>query len=375
MDQKKESQPLKELLLETYDYNLARSQIAQFPVENRENSRLMVVAPDGLFQHLHFHQIAGFFRSGDIIVVNETKVTGFCLDGSKEGTNTKVSCLFKEEIKPGQHIYSIIAKPLRRLKPDTIVNFSNGFSGLIVEKDLNGCVIQLRSNTPDKSIDELIRIHARPPLPPYIVRSECSNATTVEDWQRYQTVYARSDGSIAAPTAGLHFTSQLLTELCENGIEIYPINLKIGEGTFRPIRENDITKHKMDREHYSINSDVMQKIVMARENRRRLFVVGTTVVRALESAFRNEKTPILKGSTDLFIYPGYRFKLPYSGLITNFHLPKSTLFLLVSAFGGTKRLKKAYSEAIARGYRFYSYGDAMLLFSPDDHTRDEIDTV
>jgi len=353
------------LSLENYDYVLPERLIAQQPAGQRDQSRLMVLEANGERRHTVFEQVHQHFHQGDLLVINEAKVTAFCLDGVKVGSSTAVTCLITEKRHPEQQVYRALAKPLRRLKPGAEIIFDDLVHGLVLERDRFTCTLRLQSLDPAIPIETALRRVARPPLPPYIKRPSVGTETNSADHLRYQTVYARVEGSIAAPTAGLHFSPALLEKIRGQGVKVCPLHLKIGAGTFRPVKTANIVDHQMEEEHYEIDETVWHVIRQGCQDGQRLFAVGTTVIRALEAIMQSFESGRLqlRGSTTLFIYPGYRFRLPYSGLITNFHLPRSTLFMLVCAFYGADRIKAAYSDAVDHEYRFYSYGDAMFIKS------------
>lgn len=350
-----------EFRLDDYDYDLPDSFIAQHPEDQRDESRLMIVSSPERLEHRTFNEIKTILEPGDVLVVNETKVSAFHLDGIKADSGIDVHCLFTECVNPQNNEYEVLAKPLRRLKMGTKLIFSEKLHGLVTHKVPASCRMRLFSPGGEGEVENLIKDHARPALPPYIKRSSEDDHTS--DWLRYQTVYAQKSGSIAAPTAGLHFSRELLESLVKKGIIVQKINLRIGIGTFRPVRVDDVREHQMEQEYFEIPERVLEAIELCQREKRRLFAVGTTVIRALESGFsvESDADKNRSGKTGLFIYPGYRFRFDYHGMITNFHLPRSTLLLLVSAFAGKDTIKRAYREALERQYRFYSYGDAMLL--------------
>ncbi|MBN2382700.1 tRNA preQ1(34) S-adenosylmethionine ribosyltransferase-isomerase QueA [bacterium] len=356
--------------LDRYDYELPPDLIAQRPAIERDKSRLLVLGPAGERQHTFFEAIQTYFQADDMLIINETKVSSFCLEGRKAGTDTPVSCLISGVLDPVRQVYQAIAKPLRRLKPGTRISFGESVLGTVLQRDRYTCMLQFQSLDPACPLEKGLMNIARPPLPPYISRQDANDTRIAEDWVRYQTVYARAAGSLAAPTAGLHFTGQLLNTLARIGVWIVPLELQIGAGTFRPIKVADIRQHQMEEESYAISAENWQAIMAACQQGRRVYAVGTTVIRALESiAACQDCGPVkLAGKTGLFIYPGYRFRLPYAGLITNFHLPRSTLLLLVSAFAGADTIRQAYAEAVALRYRFYSYGDAMFIRVKPPHS-------
>jgi len=325
--------------LSDFDYDLPKELIAQKPVRPRDSSRLMVLGRN--IEHRKFHDILQYLEKGDVLVINSTKVIPAKLSGAKP-TGGKVDVVLTRKIKRLVYEATLgIKRPkvgmVITIKDNsfTILSFSNSLFTIKFNKE------------PD------LRSIGKTPLPPYIKQE-----ALLED---YQTVYARESGSAAAPTAGLHFTEELLKKIRMKGVEIAKIILHIGPGTFMPVKTEVISEHIMHREHYSVSSEAAKAI---NERKGRLIAVGTTSIRCLESS-ADEKGRVEPGSgwTDLFIYPGYRFRCRPDALITNFHLPKSTLIMLVSAYAGKERVFSAYQAAIKEKYRFYSFGDAMLIFS------------
>lgn len=339
--------------LSNFDYFLPKELIAQYPSPVRDMSRLMVLRrADGRLEHRLFRNITDYLRDGDVLVINETKVLPARLHGHRDSTGGRVELLLINEIK--HNTWSILLDR-KTINGETIIFGDGKLRGRVIHKDNSkaGRKIEFSGNG---NIKQILAEIGLPPLPPYIKRSPVEI-----DRERYQTVYAKNDGSLAAPTAGLHFTDELINNLKSCGVEIVSITLHIGRGTFTPVRVDDISKHKMEAEYFEISEKTVNIINEAKKDRRRIIAVGTTSTRALESV--SEKTGYLrttKGYTPLFIYPGYSFKV-IDGLITNFHLPHSTLIMLVSAFAGRENILRAYAEAVRMRYRFYSYGDAMLI--------------
>lgn len=356
-----------------FDYELDLAQIAQVPASQREFSRLLVMTAEGTFSHHYFHELKQWLQPGDVMVINQTRVSSYRLVGLKKDTGGLVSLLCFTMPNRDDDSVRAMAKPLRRLRPGTEIQFNEHLSAEVVARDDQYCSIRFHRQAGDASIRELLGAIAEPALPPYIHRGPDRGLRRELDRHRYQTVYACVDGSIAAPTAGLHFSISMLEELTTMGITIVPINLAIGVGTFRPIRTEKVEDHVMDYESYSISSAAWASICESQCQKRRLIAVGTTTIRALESAAAagDLEHPKLSGSTDLFIYPGYQFRLCYSAMITNFHLPRSTLLLLVSAFGGLERVREGYALAVREGYRFYSYGDVSMIFRMNADTKRE----
>ena len=343
----------KEFRLESYDYHLPQNLIAQYPSPQREESRLLVLdqATGKIKHHLRFREITRYFKAGDILVVNDTKVFPARLLGRKP-TGGQVEILLLRLPQAGEPVPALYRG--KRPRPGLKISFSEALEGEIVKVEEGGKVEIILSG-PQELLPLLEKI-GRVPLPPYIKR-----LPEVEDLFRYQTVYAQKAGSVAAPTAGFHFTRALLDTLREKGVTLATITLHVGYGTFAPVKTKDIRAHKIHEEYVEIPSETACAINEARQKGGALFAVGTTVLRALEfSARETGRVRPISAWCDLYIYPGYRFQV-VDHLITNFHLPRSSLLILVSAFAGRKVILKAYQEAIQKGYRFFSYGDAMLI--------------
>jgi S-adenosylmethionine:tRNA ribosyltransferase-isomerase len=339
-----------------YDYDLPKDRIALYPADPRSSSKLLVVnRADNKFEHRRFAEIVEYFRAGDILVLNDSKVFPARLYGNKKDTGGKVEIFLLRKFENGN--WEALVKPGRRIQPGTTIEFADGeFSALIGERtEVGGRIVTFSVK---ENLMELIWSHGEVPLPPYIDRpAEEKDKTT------YQTVYAKNIGAVAAPTAGFHFTDDLLRKIQSLGVTILYVTLHPGLGTFRPITVADAALHKMEEEYFSIKPEVAAAINQAKSEGRRIIAVGTTTVRALESSFDEGSLQVTASSgryTDKFIYPPYRYKV-VDCLSTNFHLPKSTLLLLVSALAGKETILAAYHEAIEKGYRFYSYGDAMLI--------------
>ncbi len=342
-----------------FDYHLPPELIAQTPVEPRDQSRLMVLTrDDGIIKHHQFSDITHFLRAGDVMVFNDSRVIPARLAAYNINTGGKFEVFLLRFLEPC--VWETLVRPAKRAKAGTKVAIisKNDFlpghqlDAQVIDERENGIRIIRFSN------DELVLKLGSIPLPPYI-------HTNLSDPERYQTVYSRENGSVAAPTAGLHFTSQLLNDIKSLGVEMAFITLHIGLGTFQPVREEDPLQHKMHSEYYELSAAVAAQIAQAKREGRRIICVGTTTVRTLEqaSANWNDKYNLeaSSGWTELFIFPGYKFRI-VDVLLTNFHLPRSTLLMLVSAFANHDFLIKAYQEAIEQHYRFYSFGDAMLIF-------------
>ena len=332
-------------------YDLPEERIAQTPVEPRDHSRLMVVDRlTGEIEHRHFYDIIDYLNPGDALVVNETRVIPARLIGARAGGGVCELLLLRQL---GPKTWETLARPGRRLRPGAEVSFGEGrlTARILSETDAGGRVVEFACEGPfEAALDELGEM----PLPPYIHEK-------LEDRDRYQTVYARQDGSAAAPTAGLHFTPELLERIRAKGIEIIPVLLHVGLGTFRPVKAEDIEEHVMHSEYYEVTPDAAARINAVRPRGGRIVAVGTTSVRTLESA-AGEAGTITAGSgwTNIFIRPGYTYKM-VDALITNFHLPGSTLIMLVSALMGRERTLDAYRLAVQGNYRFFSFGDAMFI--------------
>ena len=319
--------------------------IAQYPEEDRSASRLLILdRATGRREHRFFRDLPSYFGPGDVLVVNETKVVPARLAARKR-SGGKLDILLTERIDE-RHWYCLVQNAGRQRALDAVIN------GVTVSLQKNGHAWIAEFS---ERGDDIIRDYGSMPLPHYIKR-----AGNGIDAERYQTIYAREPGSIAAPTAGLHFTEELLEAIRRRGVCIAKLILHIGVGTFRLIRKENVEEHQMDAEYYVIPEDARALLRQARAEGRRLVAVGTSTVRALESSFSSDKEGLAEGPTRLFIYPGYHFHM-VDGLITNFHLPRSTPLLLAAAFAGRESLLACYKEAIEQKYRFYSYGDAMLL--------------
>jgi len=326
-----------------FDYDLPKGLIAQEPARPRDSSRLMVL--DEEFYHKSFADFISYLKAGDVLVLNNSRVVPARLLGFK-ATGGRVEVLLVKKIEEG--VWLCLARG-RKLKEGTRLTFSDDLSGIIREKVERRFVIEFIF---EGVFDDVLDKIGKMPTPPYIKHSLSSNA-------EYQTVYARHDGSIAAPTAGFHFTPDVLDSIKKKGVGVIFLTLHVGLGTFLPVKVDEVEDHQMEEEYFVISEKAAEAI---NDRSGRLFVVGTTSVRALESASdENGKIVKCEGFTDLFIYPGYRFKMNICGLLTNFHLPRSTLLMLASAFAGRERMLGSYREAVSLGYRFYSFGDAMLI--------------
>ncbi|WP_434511699.1 tRNA preQ1(34) S-adenosylmethionine ribosyltransferase-isomerase QueA [Desulfitobacterium sp. AusDCA] len=338
--------------LSEFDFYLPQELIAQHPVEPRDSSRLMVIhRVQGEIEHHTFHELPNLLQAGDVLVVNNTRVIPARLIGEKEGTGAHIECLLLKRLE--RDVWEVLVRPGKRLKERQKVSFGGGkLEGELLEILPNGNrrIRFTYEGVFEAVLDELGNM----PLPPYITEK-------LENKERYQTVYAKESGSAAAPTAGLHFTQELLNTLRQNGIEIVEILLHVGLGTFRPVKVEHIEEHEMHSEYYRVSPEAAETINRAKREGRRVIAVGTTASRTLESVGQeNGMIQAGEGWTDIFIYPGYHFKV-VDALITNFHFPKSTLVMLVSALAGRDLIMKAYNLAVQERYRFYSFGDAMLI--------------
>lgn len=335
-----------------FDFDLPEELIAQTPLSKRDASRLLVLDKQtGEISHKHFTDIIEYMEKGDTLVLNDTKVMPARLYGVKEETGAIVEVLLLKD--EGENVWECLTKPAKRVKEGTVISFGEGKLKAkcikVLEDGIRHFTLEYKGILYE-ILDELGEM----PLPPYIHEK-------LKDKDRYQTVYAKNVGSAAAPTAGLHFTQELLNEIKNKGINIAYITLHVGLGTFRPVNVEDVTRHKMHSEYYIMSEDVANLLNNTRESGHKIIAVGTTSTRTLETiASLYGKFKGCSGWTDIFIYPGYKFKgIDY--LITNFHLPKSTLVMLVSALAGKDNIMKAYGEAIDKKYRFFSFGDSMLI--------------
>jgi S-adenosylmethionine:tRNA ribosyltransferase-isomerase len=338
-----------------YDYSLPADRIARYPVERRDESRLLVVPGGGPFLHRRFRDVVGLLSAGDVLVVNETEVLPARLLGRKPtGAPSEILLTRPAPGVEDPNVWEALVRPGGKLKPGRVVVVADDLTVEILDSaPAGGRVVRLVT---DLGVREALRRHGRMPLPPYLDRDEESS-----DRERYQTVYARTPGSVAAPTAGLHFTREMLAELQARGVQRVEITLHVGIGTFRPVEVEDPADHELHHEVYHVPAKTAEVVNRARANGSRIWAVGTTTVRTLESAVDpHGRLKAGSGETDLFIRPPYRFAL-VDCLLTNFHLPRSTLLMLVAALGGYARVMDGYRAAIEGGYRFYSYGDAMAL--------------
>jgi S-adenosylmethionine:tRNA ribosyltransferase-isomerase len=339
-----------------FDYELPADRIAQEPAEPRDASRLLVLdRAHGAWEDARFSDLPRWVRTGDCVVINESRVIPARLLGTLEENGLRVELLLLRPLDSGR--WEALVRPGKRCGFGARVTLAGGAARAVVleHRALGARAVEIEAPWP---VGELMERHGLPPLPPYIERHA---APRPEDWERYQTVYATEKGSVAAPTAGLHFTPALLERLATAGVEVHRVTLHVGAGTFRPIRVAEVEEHRLEPEVAHVPAATAEAVNRARAEGRRVLAVGTTTTRTLEwGAGETGQVCARSGGADLFIYPGYRFRV-VDALITNFHLPRSSLLLLVSAFAGRDRVLDAYRHAVAKGYRFYSYGDAMLV--------------
>lgn len=345
----------REILRSTYFYDLPQEQIAQTPIEPRDHSRLLVFDRNTVKLSLdkHFYDIVDFLKSGDVLVINNTRVLPARLYGYKSSTGAKIEILLQKRID--LHNWEVIAKPTKRLSIGTEIVFNENIKCFVTEKgDYGACKIKFEY-VDTKSFEEHLLEIGTMPLPPYIKEK-------LKNQERYQTVYSKVEGSSAAPTAGLHFTPELIEKIKQKGVEICEVLLHVGLGTFRPVKEDNILNHEMHSEYFEITQNIADRINKAKQEGRRIIAVGTTSVRVLESGVdENGLLKAQKRETKIFIYPPYKFKI-VDGLITNFHLPESTLIMLVSAFiGDIDKTLEIYKAAVDNKFRFFSFGDAMFI--------------
>lgn len=338
--------------VEDFDYDLNENLIAQTPIKDRDTSKLLVLdKKTGEIEHKHFYDIIDYLEKGDTLVLNDTKVLPARLLGEKTDTHAVIEILLLKDL--GEDVWECLVKPARRIKVGTIVTFGQGeLKAECVKEDNEG--IRHFKLIYSGILLEILEHLGTMPLPPYIHEK-------LKDQSRYQTVYAKEIGSAAAPTAGLHFTKELLKKIEDKGVNIAYVTLHVGLGTFRPVSVDTIEEHKMHSEHYQMTKEVAELLTETKKNNHKIIAVGTTSTRTLETIMtKYNKFKECSGWTDIFIYPGYKFKA-IDSLITNFHLPKSTLVMLVSALAGKDNIMNAYKVAQEEEYRFFSFGDAMLI--------------
>ena len=334
-----------------FDFYLPENLIAQTPLEKRDSSKLLILDKEtGNIEHQSFSNIIDYLNTGDVLVLNDTKVMPARILGTKEDTGAIIELLMLKEIE--KDTWEVLSKPAKRIKVGTIVKFSDKLKAECIGLGEEG--IRIFKFIYEGIFYEILDELGEMPLPPYIHEK-------LKDKDRYQTVYAKNIGSAAAPTAGLHFTKELMNKIKEKGIKIVYITLHVGLGTFRPVSVEDVTNHKMHSEFYQMDKITAQVLNEAKKNNNRIISVGTTSTRTLETIMNlYGEFKKCSGWTDIFIYPGYKFKA-INSLITNFHLPKSTLIMLVSALAGKDKIMKAYTEAVEKEYRFFSFGDSMFI--------------
>ena len=346
------------MLVSEFDYDLPEELIAQVPTDRRDCSKMLVVNPKSeKIEHAHFYNIVDYLDENCVLILNNTKVIPARLYGTKD-TGAKIEIFLLKD--KGNKIWEVLVKPSKRVKVGTLIKISEQLSVEILEEleDAGKWLVKLIY---EGDIYEILDKVGNVPLPPYIERKMTSKELKTLDYNRYQTVYAKHEGSVAAPTAGLHFTSEILEKLQANGVKVGYVTLNVGLGTFRPVKCDNVIEHKMDSETYEISEETAHLINTAKAQGKKIVAVGTTTVRTLESAYKEFGCiKHCKSSSELFIYPPYEFKV-VDKLITNFHLPKSTLLMLVSALAGKDLIFRAYNTAIENKYRFYSYGDCMFI--------------
>ncbi len=339
------------LRLSEFDFPFDESLIADYPVSPRDHARLLVVPRKGepAFQHARMKDLPDLLRSDDVVVLNDTKVIPARLHGTKRSTGGKIEALLVRPLE--EKSWEVLLKG--HVDVGQVLQFQDEATAEVLERSQERTVLRINARG---SVTELLDRIGEVPLPPYIKRP-----ATEQDKETYQTVFARSEGAVAAPTAGLHFTDRLLVDLTQKGVQLATVTLHVGPGTFRPVTVDRIEDHRMAAEWFDISGETAQRLNVAKAEGRRVVAVGTTSVRTLESAVDQAgHIQAGAGETRLFITPGFRFTM-VDALLTNFHLPRTTLLMLVSAFGGLDQLRAAYAEAVSARYRFYSYGDAMLI--------------
>ena len=341
------------LRTDDFDYRLPPELIAQEPLEKRDNSRLLVLErSSGDIRHSSFSRLPFYLEEGDLLVLNNTKVLPARLLGKRKDAGGKIELLLLRRLDGSK--WETLVSPGRRAMPGTVLVFGDGLleAEILERTDSGGRIALFKPAEP--MLGKLLKMLGKVPLPPYIKKQ-------LQDGERYQTVYAREEGSAAAPTAGLHFTPSVFEELNRKGIDWIYLTLHIGTGTFRPVKDEYVQDHVMHSEYYELSAEAAEKINAAKEMGKKVIAVGTTCCRVLETlGDENGRIRGGRGETDIFIYPEYRFKI-VDALVTNFHLPRSTLLMLVCAFAGREKTLRAYEEAIGLGYRFYSFGDCMLV--------------
>jgi S-adenosylmethionine:tRNA ribosyltransferase-isomerase len=340
--------------LTEFSYNLPKTGIAKYPVNPRDKARMIVLNRETQsIENDVFSNLVDYLNEGDVVIVNESRVIQARLFGKKEKTQAKIEVFLLRELNANECIWDVIVDPARKVRIGNKIYFNNDLWCEVIDNTTSrGRTVRFNQPNVFKAIEKI----GNTPIPPYLKRD-----AEPSDREDYQTVYAKTDGSVAAPTAGLHFTPKLIEKIQKKGVSFVPILLHIGLGSFRPVEVEDLTKHRMDSEYFHISKDTADKINKSIKHKKKVFVVGTSTMRAVESSvtaegFVRENT----GWTDKFIYPPYSFKIA-TAMVTNFHVSESTLLMLVCAYGGTELVMKAYKKALKEGYRFLSYGDAMLI--------------
>ena len=345
--------------LSEFRFDLPANLMATHPAKNRDEARMMVIhRSTGKIEHKIFKDILEYFGDGDVVVLNDTKVFPARLYGNKEKTGAKIEVFLLRELNKENHLWDVLVDPARKIRVGNKLYF--GDSDLVAEVIDNttsrGRTIKFLFDGTDDDFYKTINDLGETPLPKYLKRD-----AEPDDRERYQTVYAKHVGAVAAPTAGLHFTREVLKRLELSGVDIVPLTLHVGLGTFRPVDVEDLTKHKMDSEHFIVSDETAQTVNKALDNKKRVCAVGTTTMRGLESSVSaNARLKPTEGWTDKFIFPPHDFKIP-NALITNFHMPESTLLMMTCAFGGYDLIMEAYKVAVKEKYNFFSYGDVMLI--------------
>ena len=345
--------------LSAFKFNLPTELLAEYPAENRDDARMMVVDREkGTIEHKIFKDIVNYFDEGDVFIVNDTKVFPARLYGNKEKTGAQIEVFLLRELNAEANLWDVLVDPARKIRVGNKLYFgeSNLVAEVIDNTTSRGRTIRFLWDGDKDEFYKIIDSLGQTPLPKYIQRE-----VEESDKERYQTVYAKNTGAVAAPTAGLHFTPQVLKRLEIKGIDLAPVTLHVGLGTFRAVDVEDLTKHKMDSENFLIEEETCEKVNEALDNKRRVLAVGTTSMRSIESSVSaGGRLKPADMWTDKFIFPPYEFKIANS-LLTNFHTPESTLLMMTSAFGGYDLIMEAYEEAVKEKYRFFSYGDCMLI--------------
>lgn len=345
--------------LSEFKFDLPAGSIALYPAENRDESRLMVIHKDtGKIEHKVFKDVVDYFNEGDALVINDTKVFPARLYGNKEKTGAKIEVFLLRELNKEMRLWDVLVDPARKIRVGNKLYFGEGdlVAEVIDNTTSRGRTIRFLYDGTDEEFRSLIDSLGETPLPKYIKRQ-----TEPDDRERFQTIFAENIGAVAAPTAGMHFTKQLVKRMEIIGAHMTPITLHIGLGSFRPVDVEDLTKHKMDSENFFVRTNTVDIVNTALDEKKRVCAVGTTAMRALESSVSaNGRLKEREGWTDKFIFPPYEFKI-CNALITNFHMPESTLLMMACAFGGYELVMEAYQTAIKEKYRFFSYGDAMLI--------------